>query len=75
MNDDTPAALAAENPTDMEAAEMPFSMTASPTAIRRGFTRIADPEATDAGIDAPEQRSGGRLDQGGFLGRPSGWSR
>ena len=32
-------------------------------------------DVTDAGIDAPDQRSGGRLDQGGFLGRQSGWSR
>ena len=75
MTDDIPAALAAENPTDMEVAAMPLNMTASLGAVRRGFTRIADPDVTDAGIDAPDQKYGGRLDQGGFLGRPSGWSR
>lgn len=61
--------------TDMEAADMPLNMTASLDAVRRGFIRIADPDVTDAGIDAQEQRRGGRLDQGGFLGRPSGWNR
>ena len=75
MTSETSEALAACNPTDMDAADMPLNMTASVSAVRRGFTRIADPDVTDAGIDAPEQRRGGRLDQGGFLGRPSGWNR
>ena len=68
-------ALAERNPTDMDAADMPLNMTASLGAVRRGFIRIADPDVTDAGIDAPKQRHGGRLDQGGFLGWPSGWNR
>ena len=75
MTSETSGALAACNPTDMEAADMSLNMTASVAAARRGFIRIADPDVTDAGIDAPEQRHGGRLDQGGFLGRPSGWNR
>ena len=74
-DNETAEALAARNLTDMEAADMPLNMTASLGAVRRGFIRIADPDVTDAGIDAPEQRHGGRLDQGGFLGRPSGWNR
>ena len=75
MTSETSEALVACNPTDMEAADMPLNMTVSVAAARRGFTRIADPESTDAGIDAPDQKYGGRLDQGGFLGRPSGWNR
>ena len=75
MTSEISEALSAANPTDMDAADMPLNMTASVSAVRRGFARIADPDVTDAGIDAPEQRRGGRLDQGGFLGRPSGWNR
>ena len=44
--------------------------------VKRGYFVIArDLDVADAGIDAPDQRSDGRLDQAGFLGRPSGWSR
>ena len=72
----TSEALAARNLTDMEAADLPLSMTASLSSVKRGYSVVArDLKVTDAGIDAPDQRSGGRLDQGGFLGRPSGWSR
>jgi len=74
MTSETSEAVAADNPTDMDVAEMPLNMTAS-VAAHRGFTRIADPDVTDAGIDTPDQKYGGRLDQGGFLGHPSGWNR
>ena len=44
--------------------------------VKRGYFVVArDLDVADAGIDAPDQRSGGRLNQAGFLGRPSGWSR
>lgn len=75
MTSETSEVLAAYNPTDMEVADMPLNMTASVAAARRGFTRIADAESTDAGIDAADQKYGGRLDQGSFLGRPVGSSR
>ena len=72
----TSEALAALNPADMAAADLPFSMTASLATVRRGYSVVArNLDVADPGIDAPDQRSGGRLDQGGFLGRPSGWSR
>ena len=74
MTSEPSEALAACIPTDMETADMLLNMTASVAAARRSFTRIADPESTYAGIDAPDQKYGGRLDRGGFLGRPSGWS-
>ena len=75
-DNETAEALAARNPIDMEAAEMPLSMTASLATVKRGYSIVArDLEVTDPGIDSTDQRIGGRLDQGGFLGRPSGWSR
>jgi len=73
---ETSEAMAARNPTDMEAAYLPLSMKASLSTVKRGYLIVArDLDVTDPGIDAPDQRKGGRLDQGGFLGRASGWSR
>ena len=75
-DNETAEALGTLNPVDLKPADdMPMSMCTSLGAVQRGFSRVADPDVLDAGIDSGEQQYGGRLDQGGFLGRPGGFAR